>query len=269
MSQRKRGKIGRNNDCPCHSGKKYKYCHGDLTSSKIPLSNIAKNNLERQEALNIQKKIQQGYGKPIIASEYKEDRVVAVANQIYRGKWLTFHDFLFHYIQSCMGKEWGNAELKKPEEKRHPLIQLYKLVCNYQKTFIKKPGQVNSAPFTGAAAAYTWLSYNLYLIAHNVALQQSLINRLRDPKQFPGAYYETYVAAIFIKAGFILEFEDESDKSTSHCEFTATHKKTGKKYSVEAKLRHRKSLFCPDASNNFNLRIGTPLHKALEKKSIA
>ena len=32
------------------------------------------------------------------------------------------------------------------------------------------------------------------------------------------------------------EFEDEGDRKTTHCEFTATHGKSGKKFSVEAKF---------------------------------
>ena len=41
--------------------------------------------------------------------------------------------------------------------------------------------------------------------------------------------------ALFAKAGFTIEFENEDDSSTSHCEFTATHSITGKQFSVEAK----------------------------------
>ena len=38
-----------------------------------------------------------------------------------------------------------------------------------------------------------------------------------------------------MRVGFVIEFEDEDDLTTSHVEFTATHQKSGKKYSVEAK----------------------------------
>src|SRR5947199_10373148 len=40
-----------------------------------------------------------------------------------------------------------------------------------------------------------------------------------------------------VRAGFDLEFEDETDSSRTHCEFTATFPSTGKKFSVEAKMR--------------------------------
>jgi hypothetical protein len=66
------------------------------------------------------------------------------------------------------------------------------------------------------------LAYNLYLIAHNVRdIESRLIQRLKNPQNFHGAFYETRVAAELIKAGFELEYENEDDRSTSHCEFTA------------------------------------------------
>ncbi len=52
-----------------------------------------------------------------------------------------------------------------------------------------------------------------------------------------GSFYD--MALNLIKAGFEIEFEDESDRSSTHCEFIATHKKSKRKYSVEAKSRHR------------------------------
>ncbi len=35
-----------------------------------------------------------------------------------------------------------------------------------------------------------------------------------------------FVAASLLRAGFKVEFEDESDSTTNHCEYTATSKKT-------------------------------------------
>jgi len=45
---------------------------------------------------------------------------------------------------------------------------------------------------------------------------------------------------MMIRAGFDIELEDESDVTTSHCEFTATHRASGQKLSVEAKMRQVK-----------------------------
>ena len=49
--------------------------------------------------------------------------------------------------------------------------------------------------------------------------------------------YELIIASSLIRAGFELTLEDETDASHKHCEFAAVSKKTGKKYSVEAKMK--------------------------------
>jgi hypothetical protein len=111
---------------------------------------------------------------------------------------------------------------------------------------------------TGAIAAYLGLAYNLYLLGHNVGIQNVLVKRLKDRDKFQGASYEAFVAALFIKAGFDLEFENEADGSTSHCEFTATFKPTGNKFSVEAKARR-------SGKNHFD--VGNQLYEALSKEA--
>jgi hypothetical protein len=83
---------------------------------------------------------------------------------------------------------------------------------------------------------YLGLAYSLYLIKHNVELQDRLVKRLKNVTQFQGAYYELFVANSLIRAGFKLELEDETDQASKHCEFSAASK-TGKKYWVEAKMR--------------------------------
>ena len=115
---------------------------------------------------------------------------------------------------------------------------------------------------TGAASAYYRLAYNLYLIAHNGKnIQTRLIARLKNKDNFQGAFFETQVAAWLIKAGFELEFEDESDRTSKHCEFTATHMATGEKCSVEAKSREIES------TNSSRAKVGRKLYEALEKKA--
>jgi hypothetical protein len=68
-------------------------------------------------------------------------------------------------------------------------------------------------------------------------VHELLVHRLKNRDNFFGAYYETVAAGIMIRAGFDLEPEDEADSTTSHCEFTATHRASGQKFSVEAKIR--------------------------------
>ena len=86
-------------------------------------------------------------------------------------------------------------------------------------------------------ACYLGLAYALYLLDHNVELQDRLIKRLKNTGNFQGAYYELIVASILIRAGFKLTLEDETDANSKHCEFAAVSEKTGKRYWVEAKMR--------------------------------
>jgi hypothetical protein len=107
---------------------------------------------------------------------------------------------------------------------------------------------------TGAAAAYLHLAYDLYALDHNAELQSKLVSRLRNRDNFSGAWYEVFVAAAFIRAGFDITLEDEGDRSVTHCEFTATYRETGKRFSVEAKRRE-----------GARLRIGRLFNHALSK----
>jgi hypothetical protein len=219
--------------------------------------------LEAKKAEEIQRQKQQGFGRPIISVVHQGYRFVAIGSRLYYSpKWKTFTDFLGDYIKLTFGGEWGNAELKKPFEKRHPLIQWYHHVCLLQRKYQSAPGEIFSAPVTGAVSAYYGLAYHLYLIAHNVHdIQTRLIERLKNPSNFQGAFYETRVAAELVKAGFELAYEDEADISVSHCEFTATFTRTKKSYSVEAKSR----LAVFEAATGRALRVGRQLYGALQK----
>jgi SEC-C motif-containing protein len=261
----KQQKVGRNDPCPCGSGKKYKRCHGAPTASlgadasEFPLGSRLDRKLLEMEAQRLQREQQQGLGKPIISSFFQGHRFVLVGNKVhYSRNWKTFHDFLGDNVRSVFGLEWGTAELKKAEYAQHPFLHWYRLVCKHQREHSREPGSVYSAPMTGAAAAYFGLAYNLYLLAHNARLHALLMKRLKNPSMFFGACYETYVAAEFIKAGFLLDLEDEADSSQSHCEFVATYAPTGRRFSVEAKAR---------LAGKANVKVGNQLHAALSKRA--
>jgi len=229
-------KIGRNKPCPCGSGKKFKHCHGDLT--RQPIAANLNHVLKRANAQERIRERQQGLGKPVIGFKHGDHQLVAVGNRLHWSKtWKTFADFLAGYMKSTLTPEWGNAEIAKPLSERHVIMQWYDASCHYQQATIKKPGEISSAKMVGVVACYLGLAYSLYLLDHNVELQQRLVCRLKDPGNFQGAYYELLVANVLIRAGFELELEDETDPATKHCEFSARSKLTGKKYWVEAKMR--------------------------------
>jgi hypothetical protein len=265
LRKSKRSRIGRNDPCTCGSGKKYKRCHG-LISSPPPIpGDQLREMLGALEAKRVQRERQQGLGKLIISAEVDGTRFVAIKNRLYHSRaWKTFHDFLTEYIRTVLGSEWGNAELKRPLAERHPIVRWYRHLCLHQQKFVTSPGKIHTAPMTGAAAAYLGLAYDLYCLEHNAELQEILIARLKNAAGFPGARYEAFVAAAMIRAGFDLEFENERDGTSAHCEFTATSKITGRKFSVEAKHREPEEVF-DTATGKF--KIGKRLHRALGKRA--
>jgi len=137
-----------------------------------------------------------------------------------------------------MGKEWAEAQLAKPREGWHALFRWYAMTCEYQKQAITVPGQLTQLPMIGAACGIMWLTYALYLLRHNADVQLRLLQRLRaaDPVQVFGALHEVIISAAMIRAGFTLDLENEADGTQSHCEFVATSKSTGRKFSVEVKV---------------------------------
>ena len=245
-------KFGRNEPCPCGSGKKFKKCHGASFQTRDPpdfnpLSDPeVRKRIEQMKGARIQREKQQGLGRPIISFVFKGYRLVAVGNRLHwkkEEKWQAFNDFLSSYIRGLFGQEWADVEMKENPDDRHPLVQWYGSVCEEQRKAFKNEGEPFYTPLTGAMFAYLTLSYNLYLIAHNIhlvhgeGLHKRLIERLKDKESFYPAFYETMVVASFIKAGFQVQLEDENDSTTQHGEFVAFSTKTKQKYSVEAKHR--------------------------------
>jgi hypothetical protein len=182
-----------------------------------------------------------GYVRAPIAVKHAGTTFVAVgARLLHDPRWKTFHDFLFTYIGTVFEQDWFTQELSLPLERRHPLMQWYDAlrVLGEARRFRRgEPARVNNPP--ARVSALLSFAYDLYTLEHHGLLPQQLVERLKRKDQFQGARYEAYVAAAFVRAGFTIVLEDESDNTASHCEFGATHIATGATYSVEAKSRHR------------------------------
>jgi hypothetical protein len=236
--RRAMAKVGRNEPCPCGSGAKFKRCHGSLQRINADDLRIAEM-IRRGEVERYQRQRQQGLGKPIVSTSVGDQRLVAVGNGVYySNKWQTFHDFLINFLQFKVGKEWWEGEAAKPDADRHPLMRAVAVATEEAKRNHRVTKGVQAAPMTGASGAMFSLAYDLYSLEHNAEIQQKLIDRLRNADNYFGARYEACVAAILIRSGFTIEFENEDDRSSTHCEFTATYTATGDKFSVEAKHRH-------------------------------
>jgi hypothetical protein len=200
---------------------------------------------------------------------------VAVGNTVYYSSgWKTFPDFLSHYIKKVLGFDWGTPELQKPEPEMHPITLWYRrwaLQQAAQKRAMPdvKPGHVFESAETGAARAYLDVAYNLYLLEHNAELRDVLVGRLKNRDQFLGALSELRVAGMLVRAGFRVRFHDESDGSSSHCEYDATRVATGKMFSVEVKTKNWDEFPTPgrEGERKIKIHVGRLLRDALAKNA--
>lgn len=220
---------------------------------------------------------QLGNVRPVIHTDFQDRKVVAVGNTIHWSKdWKTFPDFLFDDIKKTLGADWGTAELDKPVDERHPILQWYGSLCKLQQRTKEQDSPdsrgVYESTLNGPSRAYLLLAYDLYVLKDHLALQEQVVQRLRHPDQFQGARYELFVAATMIRAGFRLDYEDETDSTVRHPEFQATDRDLDQIVSVEAKSRHRPGVLgfapeIPQTESEFRLGIGRLFRDALGKPS--
>lgn len=250
-------KPSRNEPCPCGSGKKFKRCHGGPNADYEEMISRGANEAQRMAEIHwIQQQRQQGLGRPIIAAEAAGKRIVAVGHRLFQGGWPTFHDFLYSYIFDVLGRDWFEAQTQREQSERHPVIEWHERLLALSKAANLAPGEIRHTPMTGAISAFLTLAYDLYTLEHNNdqprtrELRKSLIGRLKSQDQFVGVRYEIRVAAMLLRAGFELEWEDETDRRSTHVEYTATYPRTGKAFGVECKIRNQ------DTSKKANQHLG-------------
>lgn len=201
---------------------------------------------------------------------FKGFRVVAVGNALhYSKKWRLFSDFLFHFLVATFGREWFRAELKRPLAERHPVGVWYHKAMQFQASQTPNSQGWFEAHPSGAVRSLLGLAYDLYLCAHNWRIPELLMKRLRHPANFEGAVYEAYVIGRFSIAGFTVEFEDESDSTTSHCEFTAIHRVTGRRFSVEAKAVKGATARHPEQGLKLHRKISDAFRKQALHERVA
>jgi hypothetical protein len=244
VSERTLTKTGRNQDCPCGSGRKYKHCHGGLSAApaavpgQFPFPPSVLDAMHRGDAASQRFSARHGAGKEVISQAFNGMRFVAAGKSLhYSASWRNFHDFLTGYLAGKLGKEWGDRQVKLPVERQSPAAQWYTAFTSALR-FTKPDADGCFLTTTGAANAWLRLAYDLYLINHNAELQNRLLRRLRDPVSFQGARFEAAVAAMMLASGYELSFANERGPG-KHPEFHATHRDTGLVLAVEAKSRQR------------------------------
>jgi hypothetical protein len=213
-----------------------------------------------------------GLVRPEISADFHGYKFVAIGNKlVYKpaDKCKFFTDVLIDYVPTLFGRDWFEQEIAKAPNERHPVMQWRVKGMNFMNTQPPLPDGTYCATPTGPLLAYMTFAYDLYVVEHNARLDARLLERLKRADQFQGARHELFAEATCLRAGFEIEHEDERDPSCRHAEFTATHKATGQKVSVEAKSKHRPGVLGQDgareADNALNLRFGKLLNDAVAK----
>lgn len=236
--------TGRNEQCPCGSGKKFKKCCLEkprVIPAGPPPEVFMKAALQMRQKQQAQEDWIARYGhvRPVIATDNWGKKFVAIRNRLsYSEAWKFIPDFLLDYVPHVFGKDWWDAEVAKPEGERHQVFQ-WRVGCLRHKQAGVNDGEKRIVMPDGMTGAYLSFAFNLFAIEDNSRLDDLLLHRLKHPEQFQGALHEIFAEATCLRAGFTIEKEDERDPSTRHAEFTATHKITGERFSVEAKSKHR------------------------------
>lgn len=189
--------------------------------------------------------------------------------QAHQKNWRTPVDFLGDYIKFVLTPEWGKAELRKPMEDRHQIIQWYQIACTpQQEQSVAENGLIKTYP-SGRMMAYYLLAHDLFTIHVLPEYQQTLIPRLKNKDQYQGARHELFAAAACIRSGFKLLPEDESDGSSKHPEFLGLHQQSGQAITVEAKSKHRPGVLgfpgSAQAMSEIRVKIRGLINNALEK----
>lgn len=224
---------------------------------------------ERREQERV---LRYGLVRPEIAADFHGYKFVAVGGTMFympsdRCRFLT--DILLAYVPTLFGQEWFEQEIATQPDERHPVMQWRIKGMNYMNSQPRLPDGSYAATPTGPLLAYITFAYDLYIVAHNGRLDSRLVERLKQKDQFQGARHELFAEATCLRAGFKIEHENETDRSSRHAEFTATHVATGQTISVEAKSKHRPGVLgqtgAREPSDGINLRFGYLLNDAVAK----
>jgi hypothetical protein len=246
-------KVGPNAPCPCGSGKKFKKCCRNAPARPIEIVPPALvEETERRSRLHQARRQDHlenfGHAREAVHADWQGRKVVAVGSKILinppNRRWATFHDFLKSYAEGRLGGEgWANAERAKPPDQRHPLYRMREgmlaFMIELQSRVRPDSRGIYSADWNGDIAGFMTFAYDLWVLDDNAEVQRVLLERLQHVDQWRGARYELFAAATCVRAGYTIDYEDETDGSRRHPELIATHRRTGARIAVEAKARQR------------------------------
>lgn len=184
-----------------------------------------------------------GHARRPVALRIGDKTFIAVGGSIYKQTRAGPYNFItamHDHALLLFGDERLALEESKPINERHPALQWMHTFIEHRETLAATGNTDPRAEQIGAGAAWIRFAYDLYTVRDNVRLEQIMKRRLLTPDSFQGARHELFVAALWITAGFHIDFEDETDNTRGHPEFIATDTLTRCRVAVEAKSRRRR-----------------------------
>lgn len=251
-------KIGRNDPCPCGSGKKYKKCH---ISSGLPLvpritkiepsveTERIRQEIETQQVERRKRLVELGvFIDFVIPTHFQGKKIWALGSRIYpyQKEDETFHEFIVHTLKLELGREWWEAQAKLLEERRHFIFQCF--VKHYEwkdKNALEanKYGKLWRARPDGYSRALITLAFDVCSLLHAVHVPEIFLAKLRAYEGYQSTRYELAIAAMFARMGYKIRFLDEehtgNKKQPKHAEFIAINPETGEEIVVEVKSKER------------------------------
>ena len=226
-------RVSRNELCPCGSGIKYKKCC--LERDRLPVLTAERDGEGRL------------IGKAPIETMWPAQgkNVRVIGNTVaFRPPKETDFEFYVASLVNVFGDEWRRGQLERPEAGRHVVASWLDAYAKARRgeaenaPLTQHTENLYSSPATGELKALHCLAYDVYSAGHKLALPEALLGRLRHPDQFQGARYEISVAAVFIRAGYEIEWlKEKSGRKLP--EFIVRHPDSPAEIAVEAKSRHR------------------------------
>jgi len=151
--------------------------------------------------------------------------------------------FLLPYVSRQLPEGWEKGERARPQPDRHPLlVWMEALAGDLEELSGSSDLEGLKRALSPESLAMILIANDLYTLDRARKLQRVLLDRATNPDGFQGAAHEIAVSATMIRAGFDIDFEDESDGSVKHPELVATHYETGVRVAVEAKSVHRQGV---------------------------
>lgn len=246
-----------NAPCPCGSGKRYRKCCAERDLIQLPRL-FGKANAQLAKRVNREREFTERYGHirmPMSTSMPDGSRFFVVGGGILRSAApqsfvTTVHDVGLLFF----GEDYLAEQEALPFEHRHTPIQwMHAWIEEHNKA----QADVHRDPRAlqiAAGAAWLRLAFDLYTIQDNSTLSAERRKKLIDPAHFQGARHELAVAALWVAAGFTLEYENEKDVSRTHPEFIAKDRFSDLRVAVEAKSNHRTGVQGYQGGNPGNAR---------------